>query len=325
MPSSPRPVDLEPGHGIFGHKKKAMSTATAGAPAPVHLEVPIFGPGSASAAVAAGAARLELNAAGSYPAGGLTPTPADLALTVDAAISTAAASSSPVPVRVMIRPRGPPRGGAVDFVYDHAEVAAMEVSVRMFRESGLLRAERGDGFVFGLLRWRGGGGGSSSSSGEETAEQPAFLEVDMPACQRLVRAAGPLRCVFHRAFDEVIGHAAQRRATGTAGDGPEWEAALEDLVDAGFDGILTSGGPGNAPDNATMLRRVRDQARDRIEIIVGGGVRSSNVRDLAGGLGMLQGDEQGWVHSSCLPKRTEAEIADAEEVTRILAELNREG
>lgn len=141
------------------------------------LEVPVFSPPSASLAIAAGAHRIELNRAGSYPQGGLTPSLADL---------EALSGSSPVPLRVMIRPRGPPPAdeeGAPDFVYSDDEFGEMKAAVCAFRDSGLLRRERGDGFVFGVLRAAG-----------------AAVVVDVERNRELVGLAGGLPCVFHRAF-----------------------------------------------------------------------------------------------------------------------------
>ncbi len=115
---------------------------------PPPLEIPVFSPAAARRATALGAARIELNAAGSYAAGGLTPSTADLA----------ALSDLIVPVRVMVRPRGK-RPGAPDFVYDDGELRQMLDSIATFKESGWMRLARGDGFVFGVLRLAEEGGG----------------------------------------------------------------------------------------------------------------------------------------------------------------------
>lgn len=160
---------------------------------PYPLEVPVFSPHSASRAVAQGAARVELNRAGSYPEGGLTPTVADL----EALLVTPSSSSSGVPVRVMIRPRGPPppssQEGGVDFVYTEAEFDEMKASILAFRNAaGLMRVERGDGFVFGCLRK------GEKERGEGDGE--VALEVDVEGNKELVQLARPFPAVFHRAF-----------------------------------------------------------------------------------------------------------------------------
>jgi copper homeostasis protein len=108
----------------------------------VGLEVPVFGGGAAPRAVQAGASRVEVNAAGSYPDGGLTPTLADLRQ----------ATSLDVPLRIMIRPRGPPPAPRRDFIYSRQELVGMSDAIAAFKESGLLDMDRGDGFVFGVLK-----------------------------------------------------------------------------------------------------------------------------------------------------------------------------
>lgn len=57
--------------------------------APLKLEVPVFSPGSAQVALAR-AGRIELNRAGSYPKGGLTPELSDVQ----------SLSAVPVPLRI---------------------------------------------------------------------------------------------------------------------------------------------------------------------------------------------------------------------------------
>lgn len=106
----------------------------------IGLEIPVFGGNAASRAVELGASRIELNATGSYPDGGLAPSLEDLRRVADIE----------VPVRIMIRPRGPPSESRVrDFIYSDAEFADMESAIRRFKETGLLNEARGDGFVLG--------------------------------------------------------------------------------------------------------------------------------------------------------------------------------
>ncbi|KAK1766161.1 putative copper homeostasis protein cutc [Phialemonium atrogriseum] len=275
------------------------------------LEIPIFGPASASPAVSLGAARLELNAAGSYPLGGTTPSASELGDTA-AAAALAGSSSSPAAsatLRVMIRPRGPPADGSPDFLYASGELAEMREAIVGFGRSGLLDPERGDGFVFGVLRRAGGGGGG--------------VVVDVERNAELVRLAWPFKCVFHRAFDDVVGSVARLGQGG--GDGQHqtttevWKAALEDVIDCGFSGVLTSGGPGTAPGNALVLNGIVAGAKERIEVVVGGGVRSTNVRDLA--LAIRHDTSPVWFHSSCLTSKDGGEEVDGEEVRYISREL----
>jgi copper homeostasis protein len=52
---------------------------------------------------------------------------------------------------------------------------------------------------------------------------------------------------------------------------------LEDVIECGFDRLLTSGGEGTAIDNIEVLKKLFKQAGRRIIIIPGGGVRAQNM------------------------------------------------
>lgn len=163
------------------------------------LEVPVFSPRSASLAIAQHAARVELNRDGSYPEGGLTPTVADLEQLIATYKGTSCAAAAPI--RIMIRPRGPPAAAAAgpDFVYSDAEFAEMKAAIRAFRESGLMSLERGDGFVFGCVR--------------ELSAGAAVVVVDIGRNRELGALARPFPSVFHRAFVSYL-------------DGPLWNKCL---------------------------------------------------------------------------------------------------
>ncbi|RYP25225.1 hypothetical protein DL765_000106 [Monosporascus sp. GIB2] len=277
--------------------------------APICLEIPVFGAGAAADAAAAGASRIELNAAGSYPAGGLTPSLEDLQ----------AAASLGVPLRIMIRPRrprGPPSNApsvspakthSRDFIYSDEEFEAMERDIEKFKEYGLLKVDRGDGFVFGILRECPGVPSQSSvtesnrNSSVHTTRSEGLIagcEVDTERCTRLVEAARPFKTVFHRAFDEIVG--CERLSENGKGS-PPWQDALDDLVRCGFDGVLTSGGPGSAVLNVDALNLILDEAgKTGIEIIVGGGVRSRNTPKLLQALKLSERKQPIFMHSSCL-------------------------
>ncbi|CAK7564686.1 MAG: hypothetical protein SEPTF4163_002585 [Sporothrix epigloea] len=257
---------------------------------PPILEVPIFSPAAATVAVDHGAARLEINRAGSYAAGGLTPTLAEVEAVADAVS---------VPLRIMIRPRGPPVDEA-DFLYTDEEFRQMRRELAAFVASGLLQPERGDGFVFGILKKDGVIG---------------QLGIDVDRNRQLVQDAGACVCIFHRAFDLVLGYSvtdSERRP----------ETALATTRECGFSGVLTAGGPGSrgAVDHATTLQRlvaaadIAGASDQYNEIIVGGGVRSSNVGTL---MELVLTDKKAArnavsFHSSCLVDSAAAVAVGAE-------------
>ncbi|SHJ24020.1 copper homeostasis protein [Wenxinia saemankumensis] len=88
--------------------------------------------------------------------------------------------------------------------------------------------------------------------------------LDIAALSRLRDAAGPLEVTLHRVIDLC----------------PDPHAAVEAAIDLGLTRILTSGGPGAAPDNVAALAALVRQAAGRIEIMAGGGVTPAAVPDL---------------------------------------------
>lgn len=145
------------------------------------------------------------------------------------------------PVRIMIRPHGE----RPIYSYDHF----LDMRDDITRFAGL--AEHGNavdsGVVFGIL--------------EGPGERESM--VDLERCKALVAQAHRLglRCTFHRAFDDI----------------KDKVAALEDVISCGFDSLLTAGGTDGAAANVDVLEQLVQQAAGRIEIVVGGGVRSSNL------------------------------------------------
>lgn len=90
------------------------------------------------------------------------------------------------------------------------------------------------------------------------------MEVDTETLRRLIDAASPMQVTFHRAFD--ISTSLVR--------------SLEEIIAAGADRILTSGGEQDAATGATRLAELVPAAHSRIGIMAGGGVRLENVKDL---------------------------------------------
>ena len=101
-----------------------------------------------------------------------------------------------------------------------------------------------DGFVFGILK-------------EDNS-------INKPINSVLVQLAKPFPCTFHRAFDAVF----------------DYEQALEDVVECGFTTILTSGTKPNVIKGIQILKQLVEKASNRITIMPGGGLRSSNIIQL---------------------------------------------
>ncbi|KAF2007892.1 hypothetical protein P154DRAFT_11343 [Amniculicola lignicola CBS 123094] len=133
------------------------------------------------------------------------------------------------------------------------------------------------GFVFGLLEESGC--------------------VDATRSQELVQLADPLPCTFHRAFDHV----------------PDFFQATEQIIDSGFQSILTSGGLCDAVTGASNVMELQKRFESKISFILGGRVRSTNVRSLKSQT-KLQ-----WYHSAAITEP--GEIVDEQEVVRLQKEL----
>lgn len=89
--------------------------------------------------------------------------------------------------------------------------------------------------------------------------------VDVAATRGLVELARPLQVTFHRAVDETV----------------NLHEALEDVIAAGCDRVLTSGGAADVMAGAAMLAELVRAARGRIEVAVGGGLRLDDAARLA--------------------------------------------
>lgn len=280
------------------------------------LEVAVFGARSAMKAQEAGAQRIELNASGSYFTGGLTPSVQEL---------ISIAPTLKIPVRIMIRPAGhalPTTGmvGQSDFDYSPFEFDLMQESIRAFKEAGVMNPVRGDGFVFGIVKKAPHAraitnlGSVDQDATQGNSPNGDYYVVDKERCNILTELASPFPCVFHRAFDPIA--ASDRMFQG-----------LEDLQDCGFEGLLTSGGPGPHMGHVTKLASMVGYLQGRLQVIVGGGVRASNAGQAVATLGINE-DDAVWLHSACLntPKtnvtqETEVEMVDTVEIRDLLGEI----
>lgn len=144
----------------------------------------------------------------------------------------AALDAATLPFHVMVRPRGG------DFLYSEREYATMLDDVAAFRDLGVA------GVVFGCLNPVG--------------------TVDELRMSALVREAGGISAVCHRAFDMTCDPA----------------EALEALIRCGVGRVLTSGQRDTATEGAVLLAELVAQAGDRIVVMGCGDLDATNITKL---------------------------------------------
>jgi copper homeostasis protein len=127
-----------------------------------------------------------------------------------------------------------------DFLYNDAEFAAMLADVQYCIDAGC------DGIVTGILKADG--------------------SIDTERCTQLVQLAkqAGLGATFHRAFDMCA----------------DQFQAMEDIIDVGFERILTSGGRSTAIEGSRTINELIKKAAGRISIMPGSGITEINVADL---------------------------------------------
>ena len=121
--------------------------------------------------------------------------------------------------------------------------------------------------------------------------------IDIEKNKELIDLAEPIPCTFHRAFDAV----------------ENYKKALENVIECGFSTVLTSGTFSNVMEGKNVLRELVIQAKDRIIIMPGGGLRSTNISEL---------DElvnANFYHSSAIIDGSE--IANSEEIIQLKKKL----
>jgi len=141
-----------------------------------------------------------------------------------------------------------PRGG--DFVYNDLEIAIMLEDIRLTAQAG------SQGVVFGGL----------------TAEK----KLDKANLEKLIAASKGMEIVFHMAFDELS-------------DEDQLEA-IDWLSQAGVTRILTRAGvSGDSLDKRfAHYHRILEHAKDKIEILPGGGIDLGNRQTFIDQLGVTQ-------------------------------------
>jgi copper homeostasis protein len=140
------------------------------------------------------------------------------------------------------------------------------------------KQKQADGFAFGILS--------------------EDLSINSTQNKILVELASPLPCTFHRAFDRSS----------------SFEKNLEDVIDCGFKTILTSGHTQSAMQGLEQLKTLIQISKNRIQIMPGGGVRSSNISHLKSEL------QTTYFHSSAIIKD---DLADINEMRLLKEKLNQ--
>lgn len=126
-----------------------------------------------------------------------------------------------------------------------------------------------DGFVFGILNNEN--------------------EIDIVRNKELIELSKPYSCAFHRAFDRTS----------------DALISLERVIDLGFKTILTSGLTNNVDLGKQTLKTLVEKANNRIDIMPGGGLRSTNIEEIN------QTTNAPYFHSSAMQN---SEIADLNEI-----------
>jgi len=115
----------------------------------------------------------------------------------------------------------------------------------MKREIAAAKAYGADGVVLGVLLQDGA--------------------VDIERTGELVGLARPMGVTFHRAIDWA----------------PRMEEALEQVIEAGADRVLTSGGAESALQSLDQITRLVERSEGRIGVMVCGKVRQDNIGEIA--------------------------------------------
>jgi copper homeostasis protein len=143
---------------------------------------------------------------------------------------------SQIPIHALIRPR------FGDFCYTGHELRIMAAEVEQFGREGA------EGVVIGALRPDG--------------------NLDIPAMETLIKAAGTMHIGMHRAFDMCR----------------DPFEALGQAEELGVGTILTSGQRGRCIDGAALLGELA--GRSGVDILAGGGVNADVIRELRAKAGL---------------------------------------
>lgn len=125
--------------------------------------------------------------------------------------------------------------------------------------------------------------------------------IDTENLKRIVEWAYPMQVTCHKVFDKT----------------QDAFQSLENVIAAGCSRILTSGLHKTAIEGSAILKKLIKQANDRIVIMPGGGVRSSNLQSLVTEIGATE------YHSSGILNINNTHFANHDEVSSMVGILNK--
>jgi len=128
---------------------------------------------------------------------------------------------------------------------------------------------RGGDFVYsdgdlGVMRHDIANAASAGADGVVIGALTSAGRVDSAIVRELVELARPMQVTFHRAFDLTR----------------DFADALEALVDAGVDRVLTSGGAATAVEGIATLASLVRQAGNRIAVMAGGRITEATAAQI---------------------------------------------
>ncbi|WP_341228074.1 copper homeostasis protein CutC [uncultured Arcticibacterium sp.] len=106
--------------------------------------------------------------------------------------------------------------------------------------------------------------------------------VDIALCEKVISWAKPFPVTFHRAFDQT----------------KDALKSLEEIIELGFERILTSGLKNSALEGLPLLGVLKEKGAGKIQIMAGAGVNAENVETFVNaGLEAIHFTAKDWVKS----------------------------
>jgi copper homeostasis protein len=143
----------------------------------------------------------------------------------------------------------------------------------MLHDTRLALEYGADGIVFGILTEDG--------------------SIDVDRCRKILELVEDREVVFHRAFDVT----------------PDPFEALELLIELGVTRILTSGQKRTVAEGVELIKKLIVHARNRIEILPGGGIQPFEVR------GIIEQTGTKYIHLAAFQQRTDRSVQNRPFIT----------